>query len=89
MAFQAFQASMAVDVDGDGRPDYIVSGADRDGDGIPDALQQVCSQPTQLRRVSGVSVAAGALPTSTGFASGAGLELAHLWHHADSFAGRI
>ena len=32
---------MAVDVDGDGRADYIVSGADRDGDGIPDALQQV------------------------------------------------
>ena len=46
MAFNAFQASMAVDVDGDGRADYIVSGVDRDGDGIPDALQQVCSQPT-------------------------------------------
>ena len=32
-------ATVAVDVDGDGIPDYIVSGADRDGDGIPDALQ--------------------------------------------------
>merc|ERR1712166_113604 len=32
-------ARVAVDVDGDGIPDYIVSGADRDGDGIPDALQ--------------------------------------------------
>jgi len=33
------RAAVAVDVDGDGIPDYIVSGADRDGDGIPDALQ--------------------------------------------------
>ena len=32
-------ASVAVDVDGDGRADYLVTGADRDGDGIPDALQ--------------------------------------------------
>ena len=32
-------ATVAVDVDGDGIPDYIVRGADRDGDGIPDALQ--------------------------------------------------
>ena len=32
-------AAVAVDVDGDGSPDYIVRGADRDGDGIPDALQ--------------------------------------------------
>ena len=34
-------ATVAVDVDGDGIPDYIVSGADRDGDGIPDALQVI------------------------------------------------
>merc|ERR1712195_384192 len=33
------RAAVAVDVDGDGIPDYVVSGADRDGDGIPDALQ--------------------------------------------------
>merc|ERR1712086_1063809 len=32
-------ATVAVDVDGDGRADYLVSGVDRDGDGIPDALQ--------------------------------------------------
>ena len=36
-------ATVAVDVDGDGIPDYIVSGADRDGDGIPDALQVIMS----------------------------------------------
>jgi len=35
----AGRAAVAVDVDGDGIADYIVSGADRDGDGIPDALQ--------------------------------------------------
>ena len=34
-------ATVAVDVDGDGIPDYLVSGADRDGDGIPDALQVI------------------------------------------------
>merc|ERR1712166_832787 len=33
-------ATVAVDVDGDGRADYLVSGVDRDGDGIPDALQR-------------------------------------------------
>ena len=33
------RATVVVDVDGDGIPDYVVSGADRDGDGIPDALQ--------------------------------------------------
>ena len=34
-------ATIAVDVDGDGIADYLVSGADRDGDGIPDALQVI------------------------------------------------
>eukprot|EP00656_Telonema_subtile_P014415 TRINITY_DN1738_c0_g1_i1.p4 TRINITY_DN1738_c0_g1~~TRINITY_DN1738_c0_g1_i1.p4 ORF type:complete len:140 (+),score=17.45 TRINITY_DN1738_c0_g1_i1:841-1260(+) len=33
------RATTAVDVDGDGRADYYVSGADHDGDGIPDAMQ--------------------------------------------------
>ena len=33
------QATVAVDVDGDGKADYLISGSDRDGDGIPDALQ--------------------------------------------------
>eukprot|EP00656_Telonema_subtile_P014417 TRINITY_DN1738_c0_g1_i5.p1 TRINITY_DN1738_c0_g1~~TRINITY_DN1738_c0_g1_i5.p1 ORF type:complete len:338 (+),score=32.29 TRINITY_DN1738_c0_g1_i5:330-1343(+) len=33
------RATVAVDVDGDGRADYYVSGVDRDGDGIPDAMQ--------------------------------------------------
>ena len=34
-------AAVAVDVDGDGIPDYFVRGVDRDGDGIPDALQVI------------------------------------------------
>jgi len=34
------QATVAVDVNGDGIPDVIVSGVDRDGDGVPDAIQQ-------------------------------------------------
>ena len=38
---QSQRATVAVDVDGDGIPDYLVSGADRDGDGIPDALQVI------------------------------------------------
>ena len=33
------RATVAVDFDGDGKADYLVSGRDRDGDGIPDALQ--------------------------------------------------
>ena len=33
------QATVAVDVDGDGKADYLVTGRDRDGDGIPDGLQ--------------------------------------------------
>ena len=33
------QASVKVDIDGDGKADYIVHGIDRDGDGIPDGLQ--------------------------------------------------
>merc|ERR1711934_1201347 len=33
------QATVAVDVDGDGRADVLVTGVDRDRDGIPDALQ--------------------------------------------------
>jgi endonuclease III-like uncharacterized protein len=32
-------AAVAVDVDGDGRTDFVYVGADRDGDGIPDALE--------------------------------------------------
>jgi len=36
---QHAKATVAVDVDGDGEADYIVSGVDKDGDGIPDALQ--------------------------------------------------
>ena len=42
------RAAVAVDVDGDGIPDYVVSGADRDGDGIPDALQ-VMTAPCSSR----------------------------------------
>ena len=42
------RAAVAVDVDGDGIPDYVVSGADRDGDGIPDALQ-VMTAPCLLK----------------------------------------
>ena len=38
---QVPRATVAVDVDGDGRPDYLVSGVDRDRDGIPDVMQQV------------------------------------------------
>ena len=34
------RATIGVDVDGDGRADYLVSGVDRNRDGIPDALQQ-------------------------------------------------
>eukprot|EP00658_Telonema_sp_P-2_P054602 TRINITY_DN4343_c0_g1_i11.p1 TRINITY_DN4343_c0_g1~~TRINITY_DN4343_c0_g1_i11.p1 ORF type:complete len:418 (+),score=60.62 TRINITY_DN4343_c0_g1_i11:243-1496(+) len=34
------RATVGVDVDGDGRADYLVSGVDRDRDGIPDALQR-------------------------------------------------
>ena len=30
---------MTVDIDGDSRADYSVSGADRDGDGVPDTIQ--------------------------------------------------
>jgi chromosome segregation ATPase len=37
--YTAPSAVVAVDVDGDGKADYIVAGVDRDGDGIPDALQ--------------------------------------------------
>merc|ERR1711939_120317 len=40
------QASVYVDVDGDGAADYLVTGADRDRDGIPDALQGNGSFPT-------------------------------------------
>ena len=32
-------ATVGLDVDGDGRADYLVSGVDRNRDGIPDALQ--------------------------------------------------
>ena len=34
-------ATVGLDVDGDGRADYLVSGVDRNYDGIPDALQVV------------------------------------------------
>jgi len=37
-------AAVAVDLDGDGRADYVVSGVDRDGDGIPDSMQRSSSQ---------------------------------------------
>eukprot|EP00658_Telonema_sp_P-2_P054603 TRINITY_DN4343_c0_g1_i14.p1 TRINITY_DN4343_c0_g1~~TRINITY_DN4343_c0_g1_i14.p1 ORF type:complete len:195 (+),score=36.81 TRINITY_DN4343_c0_g1_i14:243-827(+) len=40
------RATVGVDVDGDGRADYLVSGVDRDRDGIPDALQ---GPPTPYR----------------------------------------
>ena len=36
---QAPTATVGLDVDGDGRADYLVTGADRNLDGIPDALQ--------------------------------------------------
>ena len=35
------RATLAVDSNGDGRANYLVSGVDRNMDGIPDALQQV------------------------------------------------
>ena len=33
-------ATVAVDLDGDGEADVLVTGEDLDGDGIPDALQE-------------------------------------------------
>ena len=35
------RATIGLDVDGDGRADYLVSGVDRNRDGIPDALQVI------------------------------------------------
>ena len=42
------RATIGVDVDGDGRADYLVSGVDRNRDGIPDALQVVLFVQTVL-----------------------------------------
>ena len=36
---EAGEASMAVDLDGDGEADVMVTGVDADGDGVPDFLQ--------------------------------------------------
>ena len=33
------QATVGVDVDGDGRADFLMTGIDRNGDGIPDVMQ--------------------------------------------------
>lgn len=38
--YQTAVSTVAVDVDGDGVADYLVTGVDADGDGIPDALQE-------------------------------------------------
>ena len=40
-----YTASALVDVDGDGQPDYLVSGVDLNNDGIPDVLQVMCCMP--------------------------------------------
>ena len=32
-------ATVGVDVDGDGRADFLMTGIDRNGDGIPDVMQ--------------------------------------------------
>jgi len=56
-------AIVAVDMDGDGKADFVVGGVDRDGNGIPDAVQErPCSvpslpvtRPTSLSSVSQVA----------------------------------
>ena len=39
-------ATVGVDVNGDGRADYVVSDIDRDGDGIPDVLESPAPSAT-------------------------------------------